>query len=208
MKDTKSTILIFFVNGTNSLIGWSAVLASLDYFADRFKDYNIYSFLPLPLFLGYICMGLLYHTSSHHFTYITHIIAGNMTVNIALLLLLLDSIFFDQMAIGFYLMLIFSFLIGVGSNSSALSFFAMINYLSESVVSKFTVGTAVSGLVITIIRVVITAIFGSDNKTSTPIVIYIAIAMAINTADIILNIYFCKSDVYEQKIHSHIIRKN
>ncbi len=196
MKDTPSTILIFFVNGINSLVGWNAVLASLDYFADRFKGYNIYSFLPLPLFIGYITMGLIHHKSSHHFKYITHIIAGNMTVNVALLLLLLDSIFLDETAIGFYLMLLFSYLIGLGANSSSLTFFGMINYLSESVVSKFTVGTAVSGLIITLIRVVITAIYGSDNKTSTPIIIYFVNALTINTADIFLNIYFCKSDVY------------
>jgi hypothetical protein len=92
--DKKSTVAIFFLNGINSLLGWSAVLAALDYFANCFKDYNVYSFLPVPLFFGYITIGLIYHQTSNRFKYISHIILGNTIVSVALLFLLIDSIVF------------------------------------------------------------------------------------------------------------------
>jgi hypothetical protein len=60
-KDTTKTIIIFTINGINSLLGWNAVLAALDYFQGCFPDYNIYSFLPIPLFLGYLIVGSTYH---------------------------------------------------------------------------------------------------------------------------------------------------
>ena len=34
--DTSKTILIFLINGINSLLGWNAVLAALDYFQAAF----------------------------------------------------------------------------------------------------------------------------------------------------------------------------
>lgn len=97
-------------------------------------------------------------------------------------------------------MLLISFIIGIGANLTQLTFYAMINYLSQDVVSKFTIGTAVSGLFIAVVRAVLTAIFGSNNASSTPTIIYFVIAIAFITFDLILNYYFCKSSVYKHKI--------
>lgn len=97
-------------------------------------------------------------------------------------------------------MLFCAFSIGIGSNLSQLTFFAMINYLSQNVVSKFTVGTAVSGLFMTGVRAIITLIFGVEDKSSTPIIIYFIIALVFNVMDMILNIYFCRSNIYKHKI--------
>jgi len=82
----------------------------------------------------------------------------------------------------------------------------MINYLSQDVVSKFTVGTAISGLFITVVRMIILAIAGADNKTIYPIMIYFLIAIAFNTADMFLNIRFCKSEVYKNKIDKFLLK--
>lgn len=81
----------------------------------------------------------------------------------------------------------------------------MINYLSQEVVSKFTVGTAVSGLFITVVRMIVLAIFGPDNTLVTPIIIYFAMALAFNTFDLFMNIAFCKSEVYKHKIDKFIV---
>jgi hypothetical protein len=89
-------VVIFTLNGINSLLGWNAVLAALDYFAFKFNAYNIYSFLPIPLFVGYIIIGLTFHELSNKFKYVNLIIVGNMLVNFALAGMLLISIFLDQ----------------------------------------------------------------------------------------------------------------
>jgi hypothetical protein len=102
-------------------------------------------------------------------------------------------------------MLLCSFLIGVGSNTSQLTFFAMINYLSQDVVSKFTVGTAVSGLLTTVIRAIITAAVGSGEKNNSAEIVFIIFTVAINTANIFLNIFFCRSSVYKHKINHFLL---
>ena len=201
-------MIIFLVNGINALIGWNTVLAAFDFFANAFPDHNVYSFLPVPLFVAYIIIGVLYHSISNKFKYVFLIICGNLIVNVALVCILLVSIILDHSYIGFVLLLACAFLIGIGGNISQLTFFAMINYLSQNVVSKFTVGTAVSGLMITLIRLVITAIFGSSNASLAPIIIYFVIAIAFNTFNIFLNIYFCKSEVYKHKIDHFLLNRD
>ncbi len=67
-------------------------------------------------------------------------------------------------------------------------------------VSRFTIGTALSGLSVTLLRVIIVAIAGSERSNKTPIIIYFAIAVVYNFVDMFLNIRFFGSDVYRDKI--------
>jgi hypothetical protein len=205
MEDTKSTVLIFLINGINSLLGWNAVLAALDYFQASFKEFNIYTYLPIPVFVGYIIIGSTYHILSNKFRYIKLIMAGNIGINICLASILIVSILLPQTTIGFMLLLLVGVFIGMCANLAQLSFFAMINYLSQEVVSKFTVGTAVSGLFINGVRLIILAAFGSEEGAILPIIIYFIIAMAFNTFDLFMNIRFCKSKVYRTKIEKFIV---
>ena len=66
-----------------------------------------------------------------------------------ILLLLLSVTCKNSQAVGFYLSLVCCFVMGIASNFAQLSFFAMINYFGEKTVSKFTIGTAGSGLLLT-----------------------------------------------------------
>lgn len=207
MKDTGSTVAIFMINGINSLLGWNAVLAALDYFFACFSEYNVYSFLPIPVFAGYLTVGSNYHNLSNKYKYITLITAGNIGINLCLAAILVVSIVAPHTLAGFLLLELFAFLIGASANLSQLSFFAMINYLSQDVVSKFTVGTAVSGLFITVVRMVILAAFGSSNESIAPIVIYFIIAIIFNTMDLFINIRFCKSAVYKDKIDHFLVHR-
>lgn len=191
---------IFTINGINSLIGWNAVLAALDYFQGQFKSYNVYSYIPIPLFVGYIIIGLTFHQMSNKYKYINLIVFGNILVNLSLAGLLIISILLSQTQIGFILILVCSFLIGIGANINEITVYAMINYLSTEVVSNYMVGTAISGLSITIIRAIILAIAGADNTSYIPTTIYFLIAIGFNIAAIVMNIYFCNSDVYRDKI--------
>jgi hypothetical protein len=133
------------------------------------------------------------------------IIIGNSVVTFALISILIVSIALEKTALGFVFLLLASMLIGIGANLSQLTFFAMINYLSQDVVSKFTVGTALSGLMITGIRMIILAIAGPSSDSATPIIIYFAIALIFNTCDMFLNIWFCKSSVYKHKIDRFLL---
>lgn len=129
-----------------------------------------------------------------------------MLVNLSLAAMLAVSILLDQSEVGFILLLLSSFVIGIGSNINEVTQYAMINYLSAEVVSKYTVGTAVSGLFITTIRAVILAVTGSENNGYVPAVIYFAVAIGVNICAIAMNIYFCKSEVYRDKIDAFLVR--
>jgi hypothetical protein len=86
MEENQTKIIVIFtINGINSLLGWNAVLASLDYFAAAFSDFNIYSFLPVPLFAGYLTVGSTYHILSNRFAYSGLIKWGNSIVSLAML---------------------------------------------------------------------------------------------------------------------------
>lgn len=71
----------------------------------------------------------------------------------------------------------------------------------------YTVGTAISGLFITTIRVVILAVT-EDSSSSTPTIIYFALAIFFNILAIIMNIYFCNSEVFKDKIEAFMVPKD
>jgi len=130
-----------------------------------------------------------------------------MTVNVCLIGMLLVSLYMPQNLVGFIILMSFCFVQGLGGMLSQLTFYAMINYLSSNIVSKFTIGTAFSGLVIVFFRIILTLIFGTNSISSIPIVLYFALAIIFNTVDMVLNIYFCKSDVYMSKIDFFLMNK-
>jgi hypothetical protein len=70
------------------------------------------------------------------------------------------------------------------------------------------VGTAVSGLFITLLRALIIIPFGDDSSSHIPIIIYFLIAIGFNTFDMFVNIKFCKSHVYKTKIDHFMLKKD
>lgn len=177
----------------NSVLGWNAVLSTLDYFKVKFTDFNVYSFLPIPVFVGYIVIGMLFHSISSRFKYVNLIIFGNVLIDLGMIGLLLTSIFFSQTTEGFALLLFFALIIGIGSNINEITLYAMINYLSVEVVSKYTIGSALSGLFITAMRTIILIFAGSDNSQVSSAIIYFSFAIGFNILAIFLNVYFCNS---------------
>jgi len=94
--DTNQTIAIFLINGISSILGWNAMLATFDYFQSAFRDFHVYSFLPVPVYAGYLLVGFIYHMLSNKFKYIHLIVIGNVVTNIALAFVLIISIILPQ----------------------------------------------------------------------------------------------------------------
>lgn len=87
-----STVIVFFCNGVASLLGWNAILNSLDYLASAYPENNVYSLIPIPVFVGYLLVALSYHEISKRMKYVTMIVVGIVVVNISLIALLVCSI--------------------------------------------------------------------------------------------------------------------
>lgn len=182
------------INGIAALLGYNALLTALDYFNYVYTGYGVYSLFLPPVFLGYVLMAISFKFISEKYSYKTLIVFGILLCNAALIILLLSSLITDgAKGFGFAISLFACFLLGVGANSFQLTIFAMINYLSESAVSKNTIGTALSGLGITSLRMIIVLFAGTDNSNSTPIIIYFIIAILFNFLTLFSNLSFLKS---------------
>ena len=166
----------------------------MDYYGYVYDPYNIPLWFPVPLFVGYLTIAVLFNWLSKVRSYKFLVTAGISIVNISLFLLLLFSIFFrDSTKLGFGLSLLLCFCIGIGSNLAQLSFLAMINYLGYKVVSRFTIGTALVGLALVALRMIIVATLGSDKSNIVPICIFSAITIAFNFFDLGVNLKFFRT---------------
>ena len=187
---------IFLVHGITCLIGWFVVLNALDYFQSIFPGYDVYAYFLLFLLIGYLITVVLFRKISKRYAIQRIIGIGLIICTISLISLLLIGLLFSQVdTLGFILSIIMCLVIGVSSNIVQLSYFSIINFVSEKVISRFTLGTALSGLSLTIIRIILTAIFGVEPHFF-PILIYFLIACAVQIADLFLNNIFCRSQYF------------
>lgn len=121
---------------------------------------------------------------------------GLTICSIAMIALLMVSVIFAKAkGFGFALSVLICYIIGVSSNSVQLSYFSLINFVPEKVISRFTIGTAVSGLSLTILKMIIVAISGTSPHFL-PVLIYFVIACLVQYFDLILNNKFCNSKFY------------
>lgn len=188
------TQYLFLINGIASLLGYNALLTSMDFFNSVYKGYDVFSLFLPPVFLGYVLTVLSYRWISYKFEYKKIVTVGIMLCNISLIMFLILSLTCkDAKGFGFGMSLFFCFILGVGSNLYQLTFYAEINYLSENVVSKFTIGTALGGLGITSLRMIIIAIAGTDDSLVFPIVLYFIIAIVFNFFTLFANLQFFRS---------------
>lgn len=177
------------------------MLGSLDYFAGIYSEYNVYLYFPVPVFIAYAITGVLFNWINRKLTYKSLVFIGIIGVNVTLIILLAISLIFkDNPTVGFWLSMVTCFFIGFFNNFAQLSFFGMINYFGGETVSKFTIGTAASGLSLILLRAVITASFSSNPDSVIPIMIYFVLSVAFNVFDLVLNLRLFSSHEYTEKI--------
>lgn len=154
----------------------------------------MYAFFTVPFFLGNIICVFLFKMLTNRFSYMKLIYIGLVGTNVCLVVLFMSSVFFMNIqGLGFGISIIVCILLGFLGNLPQLSYFAMINYMSKECVTKYTIGTAASGLFLTICRMIIVAIAGTHTKSRVPIMLYYSIAISINLFDLALMIKFCRS---------------
>ena len=73
--------------------------------------------------------------------------------------------------------------------------------------SKFTIGTALSGLGITTLRMIIVSIAGTENSLTFPIILYFVIALGFNFFTLLSNLTFFRSREYKKKIVPYLPTK-
>ena len=190
------TKFTFLVNGISSLLGWNVVLACFDFFGSKFKGKQPATYFPIPLFIAYVVIALVYNEMQKRISYRKMILWGLFGTNITLAAMLAVALLMEQTTIGYFIELLLCFCVGAFGNITQLSFFAMINYLSTGTISNFNIGTALSMVVTSLTRIIILSIAGPDSSNTGAIIIYFSIGLLTNFADMYLNYRFFNSDVF------------
>lgn len=179
-------------------------MGTLDYFNSIYQNLDVFLYFPIPVFIAYAITGATFSMINKKLSYESLVKIGIFGGNICVVLLVLTSVIFrNSPTVGFSLSLIVCFFVGIFSNFAQLSFFGMINYFGGETVSRYTIGTAASGLMLIIIRAIITAAFQSGNDSSSviPVIIYYALSVVFNFFDLTLNLRLFKTQNYQERIN-------
>ena len=155
----------------------------------------------MSILVGYLIAGVSFRKLQRKVRLSKLINYGLVGTSFVLFLLFLTSLIFRRApGLGFYVSCFLCILLGFNSNIVQMGYFSIINFVPEIVVARFTLGTAVGGLFLTILRIIIFAIAKSRVDLVLPILIYFGIATGIQIFDLILNVRFCKTSFYKRKI--------
>lgn len=181
------------MHGITAVMGWFVVLNSLDYFHSIYNRFDVYAYFLLAVLFGYLITAAAYRKLTSLFSIQRIVNIGLLTCTGSLIALLSASVLFHKaQGFGFALSIIICMILGISSNAVQLSYFAMINFTPTKVISRFTIGTALSGLLLTILRMLITAVAGIAPHVL-PICLYFSLACGCHISDLLLNNHFCKS---------------
>ncbi|KAL4450354.1 hypothetical protein ABPG74_009060 [Tetrahymena malaccensis] len=198
-KHTTLTKTTFALLGTNTLLGWSAVLTSFDYFADKFpkEDFpDVTFYFPIPLkvgtFIWTFAMGFLIKHISLKFR-----ICGFIALQAVLMMLLPIIANFMQNKLGYALMIIICFLIGSTACIVQNSNLALVSNFDKLSLKLYWVFTSITQLIMNLCRAVVLAIFGdSQQGINTGIFVYYAVADLVMVITIISILKFLKTSFY------------
>lgn len=158
---------IFIVNGIMSMLYWNSVLSTFDYFSQVYQGHNVYLFFPIPNFLSAMVGALLFNQISSRLSYKRILVTSILSINACMVLLLLISVLSQSdPSAGFYASVGVCLLTGFFGIMIQLSYCGMINFFDERTVANFNIGVGASGLFMTILRVIITAIYLKFNTTN------------------------------------------
>lgn len=92
MEIDRITTITFFLNGISSLLGWNVILTAFDYFGAAFPNYAVATYFPIPLFVAYVIIALLFNNLQKNISYKKLIVSGITITNVALVLMLIVSV--------------------------------------------------------------------------------------------------------------------
>ncbi|KAL4476508.1 hypothetical protein ABPG74_010241 [Tetrahymena malaccensis] len=187
--------------GISSLIGWSAILNSFDYFANKYpkETYHDITFLfPIPLKFATFIWGLA-----------MDFLAKKYSIKIRIgLCLIIQSLFMIAMPIialllqnwgGFSICMVLCFLIGTTTCISQNSSIAMISQFDKKSQGIFWIFTAWSGLSMNVGRAAVLGIFGdNDSGINNGTIVYFVMAAITIYATVFCLLQYLKSDHHRE----------
>ncbi|EAS06658.2 nucleoside transporter family protein (macronuclear) [Tetrahymena thermophila SB210] len=184
----------FVLQGIISLLGYNAILGSLDYFAQNFSDYNIYFYLPLPPMITFNLVSLAMPFIAQKVLFPLRISICIFGMVVILVMLPIATNYLSQTAGGFVVIMILSLIWGVFGqifNSSLLGLSCM---MDQSKIVAYNIGSSASGIIVILIRIIVVCFLGDDVNFST--LIYFLSAGFLNVVGFILHQFYVKTTSY------------
>lgn len=160
-KITSLTKFYFVCSGIGSLIGWSTILTTLDYFGKKFP-YNVAFLFSIPLYISINIFSYLMYMIAHWLSINARIISGLISSIILLIIMpiLAAAMPNDE---GFYLILGLIFMLGISNAIAQGSAVSLASMFPHECISFYYTGTGISNINICILRMIILQIFGDND---------------------------------------------
>ena len=157
------TKLSFLLLGTATLIGWNAVLSSIDFFSSKFPDYNISFLMIIPSFLATFLFSLLANYFSRIFSLNLRIFFSVFFMSICILILPIEAYFLPNSS-GFYLFMALNFIISGFIAVMQATCVGLACVFPYETMSLFNTGVGFSGILMSVLRIVFICIFNENDS--------------------------------------------
>jgi equilibrative nucleoside transporter 1/2/3 len=205
-KETGNTfgLCYFTLQGIGALVGWNAVLTSLDYFDSKFPGYQVNFLFPIAIFVANMLLSPNMMYFSQKFSLNIRIAGALGLLCLVMSLLPVEAYIFSDSAIGLDLILGLLFILGIANTSQQVSASGFASIFPYIYINKYVMGTGLAGMIISGLRIVILLALGDDADTESGqiigILIYYGVAALFIVFNIAVHFRFIKTDFCKQTI--------
>ncbi|KAL4437729.1 hypothetical protein ABPG74_012404 [Tetrahymena malaccensis] len=188
--------------GVSGVLGWNAVLTSLQYFDDQFQNYDISFLLPIPQLFANFFFGAILPQLRKYIHVKVCVIGSMIGMIVCLAALPLITYFMSQSQMGFIFVLILSFLLGMFNAVLQGAVVSITNVVHHKLAAIYWTYNGFSGLLMNLFYAISLLIFPSSLQTGA-IFYYSISALFISIAAYFFNKYYNKKYNTEDSQQEH-----
>lgn len=193
----------FFLLGLATLIGWNAVLSSIDFYSSKFPDYNISFIMVIPSFIATFIFSLFASYFSKIFSLNSRIFGSILVMSISLILLPLEAYYLPTES-GFVIFFILNFIISAFIAIMQATCVGLACIFPYEAMSLFNTGIGFSGILMSLLRIICILAF---NNSSDPIIMMDSILIYYCSAVFFLLLTLCIHIIFVNSNYFKILSK-
>ena len=193
-------LIYFTVQGMATLIAWSAILTSIDYFDDKFPEFSVNFIFPIAIFVANIFISI-------NMVKIQEMLSLNIRValclglmGLTLFIVPIEADLLSNTTVGFVCILGILFILGSFNTIKQASIAGLAGIFPFAYMARFVLGTGLAGLMINFLRIIILLVLGSEANTNKGQIIEILVYFGCSGLFLALCIYlhykFIKTELY------------
>ena len=183
----------FYLQGTGSLLGWQAVLTTLDFFSEKFPFAEVNFVFPLPIFIA----NLLFCPFMPQISKLMSLnvrVSGMHCIMIVILAALPIIALTMSNQIGFGITMIVLFCLGIVNTVQTASCAGLAANFPGVYMSQLVAGYGLAGLLANAIRALCLVVFTSQDSAIASIAVFFGFACFFTLMGAIVHLQFVKSE--------------